>query len=202
MPKAATQPNLAICKAEVLVLGAKLIDLVNNIVHATVVEVQAPVPLPLNVVVGEGSRPQNGQKTKRSPRIRTRHNCAIIVETPHCQNIAAIRIPAYISILYSIRYTDMLNTISYILYRIRYSICYDIVHDFVIYMIRYRILHEWVVCYIVYSIYDIVYDIYDISCISSQYMGRIGIPRLMKVASIYSTMEMGTLPGPTRDWAI
>ena len=33
-------------------------------------------------------------------------------------------------------------------------------------------------------------------------MGRIGIPRLMKVASIYSTMEIGTFPKPTRDWAI
>ena len=33
-------------QAEVLVLRVKLIDLINDIVHAAVVEVQVPVPLP------------------------------------------------------------------------------------------------------------------------------------------------------------
>ena len=87
--------NLAVCKAEVLVLRTTLIDLINYMVHAAVVEVPPPVPLPLDVVVSEGARLQYGQKTERSPHIRTRHDCAIIVETPHCQNIAAIRLPAY-----------------------------------------------------------------------------------------------------------
>ena len=47
--------------------------------------------------------------------------------------------------------------------------------------------------------YDIVYDIvYKIL----QYIGRIGIPRLRKVALMYRTIEIGTFPGPTRAWAV
>jgi len=36
--KASTQPDLSVCKAERVVLRAKLIDFFNNRVHATMVE--------------------------------------------------------------------------------------------------------------------------------------------------------------------
>ena len=51
-----------------------------------------------------------------------------------------------------------------------------------------------------YWVYDIDYDVYAIYYMNSRYMGQIGILRSMKVASTpsrYSTMEIGTLPGPT-----
>ena len=80
--------------------STKLINLINEMVHAAVVEVQAPVPLPLDVGGGEGALLQYGQKTERSPHIRMRHDCAIIVETLHCPNIAGIRIPVYNFIQY------------------------------------------------------------------------------------------------------
>ena len=47
-------------------------------------------------------------------------------------------------------------------------------------------------------IYDIIYDIisYVVYYIiyELQYMGQTGIPRLMNMALIYSTMEIGTWP--------
>ena len=54
MLKASTQPDLSVCKAEVVVLRAKLIDFFNNKVHATMVEFQTPVSLPFYAVVGHG----------------------------------------------------------------------------------------------------------------------------------------------------
>ena len=49
---------------------------------------------------------------------------------------------------------------------------------------------------------NIIHSNYTLkSYTDSQYIGRIGMPRLMKVASMYSTMEIGTLPGPTFNWA-
>ena len=68
----------------------------NDMVHAAMVEVQAPVPLPLDLVVGEGCWLQYGQQSELSPRARTRHDSTIIVETPHCPNIPAIRIQTYV----------------------------------------------------------------------------------------------------------
>ncbi len=46
-------------------------------------------------------------------------------------------------------------------------------------------------------IYDIMYDISR----NSLYMGRMGMPCLMYVASMYRTMDIGTVPGPTRSCA-
>ena len=51
VPETPPQPHLPICKSEVLVHRAKLIDLCNHNVHTAVVEVQAPIPLPLKVIV-------------------------------------------------------------------------------------------------------------------------------------------------------
>jgi len=63
--------------------------------------------------------------------------------------------------------------------------------------IPYHMLHH-----MLYSdmniIYDIIYDIisYVVYYIiyELQYMGQTGIPRLMNMALIYSTMEIGTWP--------
>ena len=62
--------------------------------------------------------------------------------------------------------------------------------------------------YVYYIIHDVTYDMvyheimYDIVYDILRYIGRIGIPRLRKVASMYRTIEIGTFPGPTRAWAI
>ena len=61
VPKTPPLPHLPICKAKMFVHRAKLVDLCNHNVHATVVEVQPPVPLPLNVVVCHCSRLQYGK---------------------------------------------------------------------------------------------------------------------------------------------
>jgi len=51
VPETPPQPHLPICKSEVLVHRAKLIDLCNHNVYTAVVEVQAPILLPLKVIV-------------------------------------------------------------------------------------------------------------------------------------------------------
>ena len=90
--------------------------------------------------------------------------------------------------------------ISYMIY---WNTCYDIIYEGLIYMLWYHTTTTYDIIYYIIACYnEIIYDGNIISHMNSQYMGRIGIPRLMKVASIYSTMEIGTLPGPTRDWAI
>ena len=94
--KASSQPYLLVCKLEVLVLRAKRVDLINEVVHAAVVEVQAPVhpSLPLDGIVGEGGPLQYWQIEMLSPWVRTRHDSTIIVKTPNCPSIQAIRIPS------------------------------------------------------------------------------------------------------------
>ena len=64
---------------------------------------------------------------------------------------------------------------------------YYIIHDVTDDMVYHEIMYD-IVYYIVYEIL--------------QYIGRIGIPRLRKVASMYRTIEIGTFPGPTLAWAI
>ena len=65
VPEKPPQPHLPICKSEVLVHRAKLIDLCNHRdnVHTAVVEVQEPIPLPLPSVWDSimGSRPRGLQ---------------------------------------------------------------------------------------------------------------------------------------------
>ena len=62
VPETPPLPHLSVCKSEMPVHRTQLIDLGNDRVHAAVVEVQAPVPLPRNIVVGAWSRLQNGKK--------------------------------------------------------------------------------------------------------------------------------------------
>ena len=54
MPEATTLSYLLVGKAEVLIFGAEFIELSNDWVHAAMVQVQAAVPLPLDIVDREG----------------------------------------------------------------------------------------------------------------------------------------------------
>ena len=62
-----------------------------------------------------------------------------------------------------------------------------IIHDVTDDMVYHEIMYD-IVYYIVYEIL--------------QQIGRIGIQRFRKVASMYRTIEIGTFPGPTLAWAI
>ena len=53
-------------------------------------------------------------------------------------------------------------------------------------------MYEWTIQFIYEFIYEWIY---------LQLIGRIGIPLLMKVASMYNTMEIGTFPAPILFWA-
>ena len=54
VPEATTLSYLLVSKAEVLIFGAEFIDLSNDWVHAAMVQVQAAVTLPRDVVNTEG----------------------------------------------------------------------------------------------------------------------------------------------------
>jgi len=54
VPEATTLSYLLVGKAEVLIFGAEFIELSNDWVHAAMVQVQAAVPLPLDIVDREG----------------------------------------------------------------------------------------------------------------------------------------------------
>ena len=87
VPETLPLPHLSVCKSKMPVHRTQLIDLCNDRVHAAVVEVQAPVPLPRNIVVGAWSRLQYGKQAKRPPSERLGHDTTVVVETSHCTNM-------------------------------------------------------------------------------------------------------------------
>ena len=87
VPETPPLPHLSVCKSKMPVHRTQLIDLGNDRVHAAVVEVQAPVPLPRNIVVGAWSRLQYGQQAKGPPSERLGHDTTVVVQTSHCANM-------------------------------------------------------------------------------------------------------------------
>jgi hypothetical protein len=84
VPETQPLPHLSVCKSKMPVHRTQLIDLCNLRVHAAVVEVQAPVQLPRNIVVGAWSRLQYEKKAKGPPGERLGHDTTVVVETSHC----------------------------------------------------------------------------------------------------------------------
>jgi hypothetical protein len=90
VPEATTQAHPSVSKSKILILRAQSVDLGYDRVHTAVVQLQAPVPLPFNVVVGKRSWLQDWQESKRSPCVGARHDSAVVIETPHCTQTISV----------------------------------------------------------------------------------------------------------------
>jgi len=90
VPEATTQAHLSVSKSKILILRAQSVDLGYDRVHTAVVQLQAPVPLPFNVIVGKRSWLQDWQKSKWSPCVGARHDSAVVIETPHCTKTRSV----------------------------------------------------------------------------------------------------------------
>ena len=100
-------------------------------------------------------------------------------------------------VLYNMIYSILYSIICINLYSMLHTIIYNIVYILLFTMV-YIIIHNML--YIV--IYIVIHSMHYIMLYHLRYTGRTGMPRLMKVPSMYNTMEMGTFPGPISSCAI
>lgn len=123
VPEATTQAHPSVSKSKILILRAQSVDLGYDRVHTAVVQLQAPVPLPFNVVVGKRSWLQDWQESKRSPCVGARHDSAVVIETPHCtQTISVLCIQWFV--VYELIYES--NVFIYLICSIWIHICIHI----------------------------------------------------------------------------